>query len=77
VKDKVQAIYDLREAAEQHARAAIRVERNNTPEARDELLEARIRLENQTHDAIVACHQCGRPHAPDDRCSVIPFRGRF
>ena len=71
MNDKVGAIYAVREAAEEHARAAIRVEVEGTPESRDELLDARMKLENTTHDAIVACHECGNSHPRGASCDLV------
>ncbi len=61
--DKVQAIYELRKAAEHKAFAEVAVDREGTPEARDALLDATLQLEAKTQDAIEVCHFCGRPHA--------------
>lgn len=66
----MQAIYEVREAAEEHARAEVRLEQEPTAEARDELIDSRIRLERSTHEAIISCHQCDRPHGPDQPCDV-------
>jgi hypothetical protein len=65
-QEKVEAIYDLRAAAEHKVRAEIAVEKSPTPERRDALLEATLRLEDRTQTAIEACHYCGRSHLADE-----------
>jgi hypothetical protein len=63
MKDKVDAIYDLREAAQEHGRVSAELEdRPGSPEARDAVLEAREKLEAATVEAIESCHHCGEPH---------------
>jgi hypothetical protein len=63
MKDKVDAIYELREAAEEHGRASADLDKKpDSPEARDAVLEARAKLEEATVDAIESCHYCGEPH---------------
>jgi len=63
-RKKVDAIYELREAAEQKVLAEQRLSRAPSSEARDALLEARLTLESKTQDAIDVCHECGQPHLP-------------
>jgi len=74
MKEKVEAIFDLREAAEEHARAEIAHEQKPTPERKAELLDARLALEESTQDAIEACEYCGRPHGNGNGCKVVPLR---
>jgi len=63
MKNKVDAIFELREAAEEHGRANAELEvKPGSPEARDGLLEARAKLEEATVDAIESCHHCGEAH---------------
>ncbi len=86
MEDKVAAIYDLRAAAEQHARIEAKVGEKPKGTDRDRLLDARIELEQKTQRAIESCAYCGRPHTDDeDECdagkgskgNVIPFnRGK-
>jgi hypothetical protein len=64
-QNKIEAIYELREAAEQKAKAEVAADTERTALARDILLDAQLRLESKTADAIEACHECGLPHAPD------------
>lgn len=64
--DKIEAIYALREAAEQKGAAEATLQRETSPAARDALLDAQVRLESKTLAAIEACHQCGHEHAPDE-----------
>lgn len=74
---KTEAIYSLRNAAEAKALAEVRVEADPTPAARDALLEAQLELEAKTHDAVEACHECGRPHAAEEphyADNVLPFK---
>ena len=61
-KDKIDAIYELRDAAEQKAHAERDLEDAPTPEARDALLDAQMELEKSTYRAIEVCHECGHEH---------------
>ena len=61
-KNKVEAIYDVRQAAEEKARAEQELRESPTPGARDALLDAQIDLEAKTLDAIEACNECGHVH---------------
>jgi hypothetical protein len=63
---KIEAIYSLRNAAEEKAQAEIKAQVLPTPAARDALLDAQLRLEAKTQDAIEACHECGRPHGAEE-----------
>lgn len=76
-KDKIDAIYKLRDAAEQKAHAERNVDEAPTPEARDALLDAQMELEKTTYRAIKVCHECGHEHATDEAHvgdNVIEFR---
>lgn len=77
-KEKIDAIYKLREAAEQKAHAERDLEEAATPEARDALLDAQMELEKFTYRAIEVCHECGHEHAENEphvaRGNVIEFR---
>jgi hypothetical protein len=65
-KDKVEAIYELREAVEQKVHAEQALTRKDTPDARVALLDASLRVEAKTQDAIEVCIHCGRPHTDDE-----------
>lgn len=77
-KTKIDAIYKLRDAAEQKAHAERDLQERATPEARDALLEAQMELEKTTYDAIKVCHECGHEHAEDkphvSNDNVVEFR---
>lgn len=64
-KKKVDAIYELREAAEEKGRAEEALGQKPSPEKRDALLDAAMTLEEKTVTALEACHDCGHEHAPD------------
>ena len=64
VPGKVDAIYELREAAEQKAHAERDLADVPTPETRDALLDAQLKLEEKTVEAIEVCHECGHEHGP-------------
>lgn len=70
-KDKIDAIYKLRDAAEQKARAERDLDETATPEARDALLDAQEELEKSTYQAINVCHECGHEHG-EGRPHVVP-----
>jgi hypothetical protein len=63
-KDKIEAIYDLRQAAEEKARAEAELHYAPSEETRDALLDAQMTLEEKTLYAIEVCHECGHEHAP-------------
>jgi hypothetical protein len=65
MKDKLAAIYALREAAAQHAKLEMAVGENPTRHARDRLLDARIELEQKTQEAVETGVHCGRAHVDD------------
>ncbi|MDP9018311.1 MAG: hypothetical protein M3N19_08325 [Candidatus Eremiobacteraeota bacterium] len=64
-KNKVQAVYELREAAEEHGRAEERLEMDRTGKNIDRLLDAKELLELKTVEAIQACEHCGQTHCED------------
>ena len=64
-KRKIDAIYELREAAEEKARAEKEVDDAPSPEKKDRLLDKQLTLEEKTTAAIVACHECGHEHPPE------------
>ena len=64
-KRKIDAIYELREAAEEKARAEKDVDDTPSAETKDRLLETQLNLEEKTAAAITVCHECGHEHAPD------------
>jgi hypothetical protein len=59
---KVEAIYELRKAAEKKALAERNLVENPTPQNRAKLLETQSALETKTMDAIDVCHECGHEH---------------
>lgn len=61
-RKKIDAIYDLRHAAESKARAEKALEERPDPKRRDELLNAQMKLEQKTVEAIEVCHECGSSH---------------
>ena len=63
--NKVEAIYSLRDAAEQKAVAEMMLRDQPTAKHREALLDAQMALEAKTQDAIEACHECGLAHAGD------------
>lgn len=77
-KEKIDAIYKLRDAAEQKAHAERDVDETPTPQARDVLLDARMELEKTTYRAIEVCHECGHGHAEGEAHraagNVVEFR---
>jgi hypothetical protein len=65
-KRKIDAIYELRKAAEDKALAEKALEDRPIAQRRDRLIEARIKLEEKTAAAIDICHECERPHAASE-----------
>ena len=65
MKDKVEAVYALREAAEAHGRAEAALDAHDSPHNRDVVLEKKVELEACTAEAIESCQFCGRTHADD------------
>jgi len=74
-KNKVEAVYELREAAEEHGRAELQIDLDHSPENVGRLLDAKERLELKTVEAIRACGHCGDNHCTDeshqDKSNVI------
>jgi hypothetical protein len=64
--DKVEAIFELREAVEEKVHAEYSAAREGSPEARDALLDATLKVDEKTQDAIEICHTCDRPHAASE-----------
>ncbi len=65
-REKIEAIYELRDAAEKKALAEKAVDENPTSQNRDHLLDRQIELEEKTMTAIERCHECGHPHQPGE-----------
>jgi hypothetical protein len=63
-RKKIDAIYDLRRAAESKALAEKALEERPDGERRDALLSAQMKLEKKTVEAIEVCHECGHPRDP-------------
>ena len=61
-KEKIDAIFELREAAEKKALAEKALSEEPKAEKRDELLDAQLVLAEKTMAAIEVCHDCGHPH---------------
>lgn len=74
---KVDAIYELRYAAEEKARAETALEQSPSPENRDALLDAQLTLEERTVKALTVCHQCGHEHAPGEPHADNVLRPEF
>jgi hypothetical protein len=64
-KQKIEAIYELRDAAEKKAKAEAKLQHAPSSETRDALLDAQMALEEKTLQAIEVCHECGHPHLLD------------
>lgn len=65
-KNKVDAVYELREAAEEHGKAEAMIDSDRSPENIGRLLDAKERLEVKTVEAIEACEHCGEEHCDDE-----------
>jgi hypothetical protein len=66
MKSKADAIFELRDAAEEHGRRSVAVEAHPASSAaRESLLDARLALEAATSEAMESCHHCGLPHHTD------------
>jgi hypothetical protein len=61
-RNKIDAIYELRQAVEAKAHAEHELAAKESPAARDALLEAQLEVEAKTQDAIDVCHECGDSH---------------
>ena len=64
--DKVEAIFELREAVEEKVHAEYSAAREGSPEARYALLDATLKVDEKTQDAIEVCHTCELPHAASE-----------
>ncbi|MBV9027824.1 MAG: hypothetical protein JO311_04355 [Candidatus Eremiobacteraeota bacterium] len=62
-KEKIDAIFDLRAAAEKKALAEKALVEDPKAEKRDQLLDAQLALAEKTMVAIDACHECGHQHS--------------
>ncbi len=71
-KEKIAAIYDLRDAVEAKVRAEHELEREPSAGARAALLDATLEMESKTQDAIDVCHACGHVHKRDEGHVAIP-----
>lgn len=65
-KKKIEAIYEVREAAEKKALAEKELSEKPGAEKRDQLLDAQLKLEEKTLAAIELCHECGHSHAESE-----------
>ena len=61
-KAKIDAIFQLREAAEKKALAEVVAQSSPSAQHLDVLLEAQMSLEAKTQTAIEICHECGHEH---------------
>jgi hypothetical protein len=73
--EKIEAIYDLREAVETKVHAEHALELVPSPATRSALLDATLDVEAKTQAAIDVCHDCGLPHAAEDEHGTPPARG--
>jgi len=64
-QEKIDAIYDLRNAVEAKTRLEAVVEDRPTADAREALLDATLEVEARTQHAIEVCHECGHIHPAD------------
>jgi hypothetical protein len=64
-QDKIDAIYDLRDAVETKTRLEAAVDDLPTADAREALLDATLEVEARTQHAIEVCHECGHVHLAD------------
>jgi len=64
-QQKIDAIYELREAVEAKTRLEVAVDNRPSPAAREALLDATLDVEARTQHAIEVCHECGHVHAAD------------
>jgi len=70
---KIDAIFDLRMAAENKGRNERALAEQPSPEGRQKLLDSMLEVEEKTATAIAACHECGQDHAPSEpHASSIP-----
>ena len=64
-QDKINAIYELRDAVETKVRLEATLDREPKPGVREAFLEATLDLEAKTQHAIEVCHECGHQHAAE------------
>jgi hypothetical protein len=64
-QEKIDAIYDLRDAVEAKTRLEAVVDDHPTAAAREALLDATLDVEAKTQHAIEVCHECGHVHGAD------------
>ncbi|MDQ2680316.1 MAG: hypothetical protein M3Y21_04740 [Candidatus Eremiobacteraeota bacterium] len=69
-KNKVDAVFELREAAQAVGRAEVRVEQAATLEHVDALLDAKLLVEEKTSQAIESCAHCGLQHCDHQRPGI-------
>jgi ABC-type nickel/cobalt efflux system permease component RcnA len=68
-REKIDAIYTLRDAVETKTKLEAVVDENPSPDARAALLDATLDVEAKTQHAIEVCHECGHTHANDSTCT--------
>lgn len=68
---KMDAIYELRLAAERKALAEKALSEKPSHENRYKLLDKMLDLEAKTATAIEECHECGHAHEPGDPHGAI------
>lgn len=66
-KNKVEAIYELRTAAEEKALAEQDFHLEPSSGNRAAFLEAQMTLEEKTVTAIDVCHECGHEHSDTEQ----------
>lgn len=64
-RKKVEAIFQLREAAAKQAHAERDLEASPSPDQKMALLDATLELDEKTQAAIEVCHECGHEHAAE------------
>jgi hypothetical protein len=70
--EKIDAIYDLREAVEAKVHAEHALEVVPSAATRQTLLDATLDVEAKTQAAIDVCHECGLSHAAEDEHGAPP-----
>ena len=73
--EKIEAIYNLREAVEAKVHAEHALQLVPSPDTRAALLDATLEVEAKTQTAIDVCHACGAAHAPGDGHGSGPAGG--
>ncbi len=69
-KSKVDAIFELREAAQAVGRAEAFLEQTPSFEHVDALLDAKLLVEEKTSEAIESCEHCGLQHRDHQHPSI-------